>query len=951
MKKRQLVALALITVFTIAPALLGLTRDRVMENIAQKQKILILKPIHNSKTNCNGEICTKSSHFKIETHGLHQFSIPTMGYFGAQLDSYLKIDGNPIQPISKLSEIRFTWSRFLIKELPSQQNSPIQHTSIEVVCVSPQHTKKIGMDAPFIFIGDKRSIELLDFIYSLYNIHFFLLGALFVISIGAVISLASHGNVNRTWIFRLSLLTALTLTSWSTIFDNLLITFRIPPEVVRIYALVFWAPTVLFFIMNHKYLWTALSTIWCGLLLFGVLSDYGAQSQYIYGTYRWMYLFVTAVVTFYAFRKNHARFAIPYCALMWLDSAALHGLYSVKSGFYSSGFGLFGLFIGATLEPVLALVRHHIFWHHRQILSENLNRLRNANSFDKEKWKNHLNELCRMIAFHANAKKVSLCYLALESPIIITYHSGNLRDIKDGLLPPVFARVIQTGSPLWWTTGDELSQYLPLNTPKRKNLYNTNIAIIVPIKVENDCYGAISLTEFDALEEITSSSDKKSEIEQIVNSFLDVISVQIVRQREKSTSTIERSSAEFIQKLSSLYSISDSKYTTTKATLETISEKLSCASIYFEFDANTERLILVEAANMTENLKNAWATLPFRARATNRISPFAITINEKRSVFIDNIQTMFGILAPQSVDVIKAAQTTAFASLHVGIANKTLGLLTLLDRPGANSLRSNVTAILDSPLRYFAFALEQWNSNAIILQQEKALTRFANSDLIRLIVDNEASNKSILGQVQESVIITIDLRGSTLAARADNNAYLLAEKLSSIYQSASNIADHYGASFDKGNGDGLIITMPVKPNTHSKGIELGLILLTEVEAAAKKLLSITGSIVVIHRGNPFRGIIGHTRRITWDTCGRDINDTYLIEKHSKLHPEVVLAISEVVLQFEAESTRSIIEDFALKTIVISEIETRIWLFDTQGALLLKNALKNTPVSAHELKVA
>jgi len=869
--------------------------------------------------------------------------VPALGYFGAHLDSYLIVRSQEFNKIVNSEQIKFTWSRFQLKEIDFT-NSEAGPLNVRVICVSPKHTKKLGMDSPFLFVGEKSRIEIIQFVYSLYNIHYFLLTALLIFGLGVVLLLASQKRVNYSHVIISTVLAASTLFSWSTVFDGLLMTLGVPPEIIRVYALMLWGPTVLYYAIPRVVLRSVLSILWVSLLFIGVATPYGIESQVIYGTYRWMYLSVGVISFLSAIAIRENRYILPYCVLMAFDSLALFGVYSVKAGFYASGFGIFGLYLGANLQSALELIVHHWYWHQRQELSQSLDLLRSSQSTDSKHWKSRLGEYCRLLARHSGAQKVSLCYLALESPVIITFNRGTIRGIEDGLLPPVFARVIQTGEGLWWVSSEQLATYAPQGTAVRRDVYKSSIAVIVPIKVGSDCYGAISLTEFALKESTSKSSEARITIEQTINSFLDLIATQVVRQKEQSNNEIQKASTAVVKCLNEKYAIAVSKSEVIEETLKSIANRFGVASMFFEFDAVTERLHLLGSANMDKDLANSWAVLPFRARATNKLSPFAITINEKRNIFIEAITSLFGILAAPSVDVLQDSRTTAFASLHVGIGEKTLGLIALLDPPNQTNLNATIVASLDLPLKYFAFALEQWNSSALITQQEKALRRFASPELIDLIVKGD-ENESIFGAVRECVIIVLDLRGSTQASRSETDSIVLARKFSEIYQVASDVADEYAATFDKGNGDGMMFTLPVDDHADRNGLRLGVRLLCAVEEKAKRLLPITGSVVVIHRGKPFRGIIGHTHRIAWDTCGKDINDTYAIEKYAKTIPGVVLAVSLPAIEGEAINIKRIFDECSGAPVSVPELPFDIFLFDREKLLAFSQKLLDERVAA------
>jgi class 3 adenylate cyclase len=339
---------------------------------------------------------------------------------------------------------------------------------------------------------------------------------------------------------------------------------------------------------------------------------------------------------------------------------------------------------------------------------------------------------------------------------------------------------------------------------------------------------------------------------------------------------------------------------------------------------------------MPEDQEKQWREIPFRARPTNRISPFAITINERRPVFVENIQSFFNFLTPQSVDVLTRTQTKAFICSPVTFGDNVLGLICALDIPDHPTLTSDVVKTLDVPSKYLAYHLEQIRINGVIAHQEQVLSRFADPALLKM-VESSDSSELVVGEAAPCTILIQDLRGSTAASRRESDPKALATKFASIYQTAAQIARGFGASFDKGNGDGTITTLATPGKDNGQTLEMALSLIDKVETRAKELLSITSVLTVIHRGTPFRGIMGNTWRIAWDTCGSDVNDTFSIEKAAKKVDGTLLAISSQVIECESTTTKELLERIASNKMTVEGLPGYTLLFDKHALEALRNA--------------
>lgn len=915
------------------------SRDVVISYMSKIMEVVQISPTDVAPPTCNEEICTQVNSFRVEPKNTVLLKRPSVAAYGAQLDSYPIVNGQPIDPITSLSSLRPTWQKFRTWPLPVDTVSINSPYLIKLVSVSPLGTKKLGMDSPAIFLGEQSNLEVIQFLYSLYNIHFYLIIALSVLFLGFLLAIGGSptGTTHFEEIAKKTAVIATASIMFSGIFNDIFIILGAPIGYISNFPQLFWGPAIFLCVLPRGRVRTVLISLWCARVI-ACQFDWQYRDFLFYQTYRWSVVGATAAVGIAVIKLKDTRRSLPFLLLMAWDASSLLGLIPVKSAMYLSPLGFFGLYTSLHLNLFRTIYENHKHWYERRKIALILEKMRAQNTLGKEQWVDLLGEFCRAVGNATNARRVGICYLGFDSPLILTLSNDLIKQFEDRQLPPIYARVIQTKQPLWWATTEELATLLPGRSLNRKDIYRDGRAIVVPILVGDDAYGAVALTDFEDLPEILSSEDRKAQIELTISSFLDMISGHVVRKREVSSSHIERQSNDLISTYSQAVSRSNDKNEVANIFLMALTETIPVSAMYFSYDPGTERLHLENTSRMHQDQVTAWREIPFRARPTNRTSPFAISINEHRSVFVEDIHSFFNFLTPQSVDVLEASRTKGFVSAPVIFGDRVLGLVALLDRPGEKSMTTEVPKILDLPLRYFAYELVQSTMAKKINLQDRALSRFTDPRLTSLVL-NATANELAIGGAEPAVIIIQDLRGSTEASRLERDAHALATKLARIYDKTSKIAESYNASYEKCNGDGTVTTMPSSTDSNGRGIELSLRLLTEVHAEAQAVLGVRASLVCVHRGQPFRGILGTTRRVAWDICGADIVDTFAIEKAAKSRPGTVLAISEQIVELEPPPVREILNSCATGNYQIDGITGSVRLYNSADAAELGRRLK------------
>ena len=719
-KKKHLIAFFALC----APIILVSGRDVVLRELSEYFHVTKLAPSMVSKPSCENDICSTSTSFDLNQEIIKKYKNTTVGTYGAEIDSYLNVFGEDIEPIKTKNEIRPTWMKFRTWSIDTKNASS---GTVKLICISPMGTKKLGLASNALYIGSKNDLEIIQFVHSLYNIHSYFLLALAILFVGFFIFFSATivDSISTSELIKKTLVLSFASILFSTILDDLFVGIGIPFPVIPNLPQLLWGPVLLLSVFDPGNKRKFFITLWIIRIICSSAS-WKYQEFFLYNTYRWAVLTVIVVSAIEVFKNPKKRFVTPYLIFAFWDYLCLINFVAVRSAVYLSPLGFFGLFISEHIGYLSAILDHHIYWYERRVLSKRLQELRDAKSIDKEEWLALQIEVCKSLRNATGASRIGWVYLGFDSPIVLSVEGETVKKYEDGQLPPVFARVIQTKQSLWWVTDKELASFFPGHISRPSTNYKTNRAVVLPILVGADSYGAVALTEFENIQEIMNSDDKRQQLEQIITSFVDLISVQLVKKKESSSSLLQKQANELIRAFSEGVASLGKRNEIIEMFLKLVAKNSPCSAMYFDFEPKTERLHLITAVNMEDEQFKQWSDIPFRARPTNRISPFAITINEKRSVFIDNIQSFFNFLTPQSIEVLSVSGTKGFICSPVIFADQVIGLVCLLDIPGEDPLKSHVISIVELAIKYFAYQLNQLEVAGLVRAQEGVLRQFAD---------------------------------------------------------------------------------------------------------------------------------------------------------------------------------------------------------------------------------
>ncbi|OFZ19150.1 MAG: hypothetical protein A2X94_10420 [Bdellovibrionales bacterium GWB1_55_8] len=914
----------------ILPAVIGISRSWTVSAVVKNRAITTVQPeARKPARQCSADLCTQEAHFRFS--GLPENGQLSIGYYGAFADSWVRINDHAFDEIKSRAELRMSWFEFRMYRLPALVSPTSNAWDVTVISASPIGTRKLGMSTPHVFVGPSQALETLRRLFEFYNIHLYLLAALILCGLQIFIwSARTSSRTKNSGAILPFALTVAALLSYSHYFDSILIGLGASVSLIEGLPRMFWGPAIFAHVLKRKSTMLAALALYAALVFPGLV-DWPSKDLFFAVYYKWVVTGTSAIAIITILRNwRDLSLLSPFSLLLISDTLVIQGIAPLLGGLYLSPLGLFALPVVKNLPSILSLLHHNYFWHKRNQLTAELNKLRiAAPASATPEWKDLLYRMAQQLSKSTGAERISICYLGLDSPLIVGSSHGKRIEFQDGQLPPVFARVIQTDEAIWWSEEGVFNKGLSRSKFGQKDGYKSDIATVLPIRVNNEVYGAVSLTDFSNPGLIRADTDLRTYLEEVILSYRDLLSAQLVRRKEVASASYERVTAKILKNFSERAPFLSSAPDAARLFLEHVTQEFPVMGMYFEYHADTERLELLSSVGMSPGLEALWQGIPFRARPTNRLSPFAISINERRGIFINDIRVYYSLLAAPSVNVLEASQVRGFVTAPVCLGDKVLGLVCLLQRSDQEFFAPETPKILEMPTHYLAYHLEQLHANQRLSAAERVIGRFADPALIRALGNASADQPILAGGTFSGPILVQDMRGSTDASRRENDPAALAIKLSTVYGVAGKLANRFGGTFDKGNGDGLITTLSAEPG-NGEALPLCLHYLDEVFEEARKLLGVAETIVIAHRGTLYRGVMGNLQRIAWDTCGRDLVDAFAIEKSAKQVPGIVLAISSAFLSAEAPETREFLMGIARERIQVSEMDGEVHLFDRSG---------------------
>lgn len=106
-RKLRTIAGALVILIPVA---IGVSRDAILRKLAANLQIQQLQATQTTSPSCAQALCSQTTRFEIPLKAWQGYSHPSIGYYGAQLDSYIMLGEKAIDPVSRQDELKYTVS-------------------------------------------------------------------------------------------------------------------------------------------------------------------------------------------------------------------------------------------------------------------------------------------------------------------------------------------------------------------------------------------------------------------------------------------------------------------------------------------------------------------------------------------------------------------------------------------------------------------------------------------------------------------------------------------------------------------------------------------------------------------------------------------------------------------------------------------------------------------------
>ncbi len=98
----------------VLPLLLISTRDGVIRHISSNRGVFLVESFAQKPKECLAELCKQTNYFDLNSIDLSDNEFFSVGFYGAQIDSYLRVNKISHGEINTISDIRVTWPRFRV---------------------------------------------------------------------------------------------------------------------------------------------------------------------------------------------------------------------------------------------------------------------------------------------------------------------------------------------------------------------------------------------------------------------------------------------------------------------------------------------------------------------------------------------------------------------------------------------------------------------------------------------------------------------------------------------------------------------------------------------------------------------------------------------------------------------------------------------------------------------
>ena len=692
-----------------------------------------------------------------------------------------------MKDISSSSEIKSTWCEF--------QNYKLSNYDIDNIMVlrsyGDRNTKKIGMSREFVFIGEANQINALEYSWNFLNIYSYIFLSFICLLYGFLASSLKDKRFNP---FLHSIIISYSLIGFSHSIDNLLYFLGVSHEMllssVR-YSYLFSVIYSIFQINNTK----RKSILYILGGVFALSSFPTIYSDFIlHGAYRWLVLACSLSLFFVSLKNKNFIASLLSIYFVW-DSFVIFNILKLSSGVYLSPISLGFLFLAINYKKVNKIIRNNISWIKKEDLKNQLREIE-TNDLPFDELRELLTKVICNLMYNVNSSRASICFFNDGKPVIINVCDGKISTFNDGVIPEVFGKVIQSGDPIWWADDSTFSSFKKV--PEDKHF---GVSSIAPIKVSSKVFGAVSLTNFKFSKE--ELKGEVSSIESTIDSYIDLIIRYLIYNENQNKLQMKNLRSELNNKVSSsLIDIKDKK-NAYQSYCDIISEKLDVVTLIFTFSEKDRGLDLVGFSGENNIIRDEWSKIPFKARLDNKISPFAVSVNEVKPIYVSNIESYYSILkSKHSKKLFELTKTKGFFCTPVVVDEKVDSLIVVLEKKVSKCFSNDIMDTLNVSLSYLSFKLKEIDIIELESKKDNLLNQFVPENAKNRILQEGNAYEDDYG-----TLVMIDLRSSTKISNISSKyADKFVDCVETVRAKIEPVASSYGFVLQKINWDAFYFT-------------------------------------------------------------------------------------------------------------------------------------------------
>lgn len=704
-----------------------MARYTVIDFFAESMNVEVLHVQKVSQISCAEGLCKRKYNFQLSSENSRE----AVGYFNVMSDSYIEIDSEPKREVKTLDDFKISWFEYHSFSLPNDVND------INVVATSSGRARKNTMIYPKIYVGSKDAIRALEFIFKSLTIYFYIFLGLIVILLGVLLKYANLESGRKQFLM-IATLIFVTMILYSHSVDVVLSVIVSNQYFIDAFIKTFTLLSLSLILVDdckRNKLVLIFSSVYLILSLSTPENQKIAYSLYKYIAIGQCLLFIRKGVM--SNLKLQRQFYILTSFFMIHDLGLIFSLFSYDSSIYITPKILVSLFVVKFYPYLLEIISKS----DKVRIKEDI-----LHELDQDKLISET-KVSEKLATLFDCQRVSLCTLK-PAPIIYSFIEGKGCDvIKDGVIPSVFARVVQSKCEFWFEKSRNILNIKDRSKKLNTTDYESEYFVTLPIIVNSEVVACISFTEFKFIDHYLENIYKQDQIKiligRIINAFekyyRNLYAEEVEQINEKSNTMLDNyfCSVDGDDEVARAYEVINRNY-----------EDVS--GLFLKY--NTDTTLRVETSfSLSEDELNSWREIPFKIVRSNLTSPLAVAINENKIVFINNISNYYDILDELSIELARKYNYKSLLFIPIFFKEHVYGVLVL--RSGEPmSVRS-----IDKEIKQLHSIINMnYHQKYIQAKNEELANKFVPEHIRTKMLNNEDTFEEDHG-----LLIMIDLRMST----------------------------------------------------------------------------------------------------------------------------------------------------------------------------------------------